>query len=215
MAYELHDSAQLVLETLTWDLRIATVEQLQQILNARLRRPTSARSVIRQLHRKGFAETVWSVVALPEITSPLLAWAPPLPAPSFGSLAWILEERWARVRPQRISLCWATRRAALHTAGVACFQRRASQVEHDLGTAAVYTHLWQSRGLLHCEWVGEDILRRDYASSSRWLTKIPDAALFSDGEVQRVIEFCGQYSIKRLRRFHAHCQKHRLAYQLW
>ena len=64
-------------------------------------------------------------------------------------------------------------------------------------------------------WVGEDILRRDYAPRERWLSKIPDAAIYQNEQLQYILEFGGQYSVNRLRRFHQHSQECRLSYILY
>ena len=66
------------------------------------------------------------------------------------------------------------------------------------------------------QWVGEDILRRDYAPYCSSLKSIPDGAFVSDGQVLRVIEYGGQYTTERLRRFDAHFhRKHGIPYEIW
>lgn len=46
--------------------------------------------------------------------------------------------------------------------------------------------------------------------------KNPDAFLMKvDGQVNRVIESAGRYSLKQLESFHQHCQTAELPYELW
>lgn len=192
-----------------------TLEQLQTIAAAWFSPRIKVAGSVRHLIQAGHVETTPTVIAVPQVVGHLFAWQPGMPAPDYQSLAWTLEKRWKSVRPQRATLCWATEKAARLTAGVAGFSRHSLQMDHDLGTAACYTLLWQTHPHLAANWIGEDILRRDYASRERWLRKIPDAAIYRNGQVQLLIEFGGQYGVERLRRFHQHCQKHRLPYQLY
>ena len=215
MAKIIGQSEGVLLETLTWCLRCATREQLQRIMAVRFSSTLAVAGVIRRLTQNEEIESRSTVVAFPEITKPLFTWSPRQSPPNFHALAWKLEKRWKAVRPRRAILCWATKKGAHRTGGVACFPERATQVEHDLGTAAVYTHLCQSQPPMAEGWVGEDILRRDYAPRERWLSKIPDAAIYQNEQLQYILEFGGQYSVNRLRRFHQHSQECRLSYILY
>jgi hypothetical protein len=48
------------------------------------------------------------------------------------------------------------------------------------------------------------------------MKKIPDGAIVVNDEIVRVVEFGGQYSATRLRRFDAHFyRKHGIPYDLW
>ena len=59
-------------------------------------------------------------------------------------------------------------------------------------------------------------LRRDFAAGSPLLSQIPDAALVCEDRIVRVVEFGGQYSARRLRRFDRHFfQKHSMPYEIW
>ncbi len=210
-----HHVDSLILEMLTWSVRCITLEQLQSILTARLSQNVSAAHGVRRLLQSQQIETTPAVITVAEVASPLLTWRPGQDAPRYQKLAWPLEKRWKSVQPRRATLCWATEKGARRTAGIAGFSCRSVQMDHDLGTSAAYTRLWHTSPTVASGWIGEDILRRDYAPRERWLRKIPDAAIYREGRVQLVIEFGGQYSVERLRRFHEHCRDHRLPYQLW
>jgi len=208
-------SENMILETLTWCVRCDTREQLQSISSVRLSGSRDVAGAIRRLKQNGEIEFRSAVVAFPEITKPLFTWSPRQAPPNFHALAWKLEKRWKAVKPRRGILCWATKKGAQRTGGLACFPERSTQVEHDLGTASVYAYLCRTQPLLSEGWVGEDILRRDFAVKERWLSKIPDAAVFCDERLQYVIEFGGQYSVNRLKRFHQHCRNFQLPYILY
>ena len=173
------------------------------------------RQVIRRLAIAGLVDFTTTAAVFPEVNEPLWTWTPADVAPPYDSLAWQLERRWREIRPRRVTICWATKKAARLCGGTASFSQHLSQLEHDLGTASVLTRLHESRPSDAAHWIGEDILRRHYAAGQRWLRKIPDAALIEDGRVLVIIEFGGQYPAIRIRRFHEHCQKHRLTYELW
>jgi hypothetical protein len=151
-----------------------------------------------------------------EVTDPIATRSPGGLVPDFGALAWQLELRWRTVKSRRVTVCWATSRAARLYGGMATFDRRSSQLEHDLGTASVLVRLHETRPELADQWVGEEILRRDFAPQSRSMKKIPDGAIVLNDQIVRVVEFGGKYSATRLRQFDAHfCRKHRIPYDLW
>lgn len=210
-----HHVDSMILEILTWSVRCITLQQLQSVITARLSPKTSAAHGVRRLLQSQEVETTQTVITVTELVGPLFTWRPGHGAPCYAKLAWALEKRWKSVQPRRATLCWATEKGARRTAGIAGLSRRSVQMDHDLGTAALYTRLWQINPSLAQHWVGEDILRRDYVPRERWLRKIPDAAIYWEDQVQLVIEFGGQYSVERLRRFHEHCRNHQLPYQLW
>jgi hypothetical protein len=86
------------------------------------------------------------------------------------------------------------------------------QVEHDLGTAAMFFRRNELDSSNWDQWLGEDILRQ----TARRRQPIPDAAHCStDGMIRLAIEFGGAYSADRLRRFHLHCRRCSLPYELW
>lgn len=209
-------AADLVLRESTWSVRVLTTEQLQRMLDARHGSSVSVRSLVRRLQSQGLVSLAHVAAAFYEVTDPIATRSRGGPAPDFGALAWQLELRWRNVKSRRVTICWATSRAARLYGGLATFERRSSQLEHDLGTASVLVRLHETRPELADQWVGEEILRRDFAPQSRSMKKIPDGAIVSDDEIVRVVEFGGQYSATRLRRFDAHFhKKHGIPYDLW
>ena len=161
-------------------------------------------ALVGRLANSGLLQSNTTALTFIEASAPLWIWQPGEFRPDYHGLAWQLEKRWQRAHPRRLTICWATDRAARLFGGVAEFSKRASQVEHDLGTASVLAQLYEEHPELAARWVGEMILRRDYAPRQRWLRKIPDAAILDDDRPVTLIEFGGQYSVEHLRRFHRH-----------
>ena len=176
----------------------------------------SARSLVYRLRARGLEALCRTVATFYEAVEPICVWNPGQPPPDFGALAWLLEKRWRNVKTHRVTICWATPRAARLFGGLANFAGRASQLEHDLGTASVLVRLHQTRPEVTADWVSEDILRRDFAPACPALKKIPDGAIVQRNRIIRVAEFGGQYDAPRLRRFHSHFgKKHGIGYDLW
>jgi hypothetical protein len=208
-------SANLILEILTWKVRVLTIGQVRRIIQVGRRQPPSVAAVLNGLVAAGLLETQKVVLVVVEPAQPLYTWMPGDCEPAYGRILWQLEKRWRRTEARRTTICWATETAAHQFGGVAEFRNRASQVEHDLGTAAVFTRLHEIGSSLAARWIGEMILNRDYGRRTAWLKKRPDAVIFDNGVASKMIEFCGQYSIRRLRRFHCHCRRYALPYDLW
>jgi hypothetical protein len=205
-----------VLRELTWRVRVLTVEQIARILAARHRGSVSVRSLIQRLQAERLISTDYVAAAFHEAIEPIASRQSDDAAPDFGALAWRLERRWREAISRRVTICWATSRAAGLFGGITVFTRRASQLEHDLGTASILVRLHETRPEFADQWVGEDILRRDFAPYCRSLQKIPDGAIVLDDAIVRVIEYGGQYSASRLRRFDSHfCKKHGIPYDIW
>lgn len=209
-----------VLYVLTWGVRVLTVEQVQRMLDARCEGFgygfVSARSLVRRRQAQGLVNLAHVAAAFYEVTEPIVSRSPGAHAPDFGALAWQLELRWRNVQSRRVTICWATPRAARLYGGLATFDHRSSQLEHDLGTASVLVRLHEMQPKRAEQWVGEEILRRDFAPQFPSMKKIPDGAIVRNEAIVRVVEFGGQYSATRLRQFDAHfCNKHRIPYDLW
>ena len=204
------------LRELTWRVRVMTTEQLGRLLVARCAANVSTRSLTQRLGARGYMEVERAAAAFHEVHDPLVYRLPNGPAPDFAALARKLATRWQNVNTRRVTLCWATPAAARLLGGLAAFAARSSQLEHDLGTASILVRLHETRPQLADCWIGEDILRRDFAVGSPLLSQIPDAALICEERIVRVVEFGGQYSARRLRRFDTHFfQVHRIPYEIW
>ena len=216
MNVQLTSPAGLVLHKLTWDARVFTLDYLQRILDEKAPGANSAENIVRRLVADRFASMDRTAVAFHEATEPIYTRAPHQPAPPYDALAWQLDRRWREVETRRVTICWATSRGARLCGGMAAFAKRALQLEHDLGTASVLVRLHETQPELAADWVGEDILRRDFAPWSPALKKSPDGAIVRHDQIIRVEEFCGQYSAARLRQFDSHFFiKHRIPYTLW
>ena len=211
----LNEIVMIVLDVLALRTRVATEEQLGRIVAARCAGKPSIRTVMKRLKSAGLvngrlisAAFIESIVPLVEVDFhdfPL----------DFQTIARRLAERWRNVRSRRVTVWWATERATNFLGGAASLPRHATQIEHDLGTTSILARLHETQPDAVAQWVGEDILRRDYAPMCRCFSKVPDAALIRDDVVLKFIEFGGQYSADRIRKFDQHCQKHRLPYSLW
>jgi hypothetical protein len=149
---------------------------------------------------------------LPQLTRSIVTWQPGEPAPAFGPIAWKLQNRW-KCGPRITTIIMASRRTANLFGGRARGRLKHSfQVTHDLGVTAMYLHLLQSQPDQAAQWIGEDLL-----SPFRRRTMLPDAVL-ADHPAERprlALEFGGAYDKRRLVRFHRHCQRQALPYEVW
>jgi hypothetical protein len=194
----------LLLEVLTWKLRVVAIPQLRGVCNAE-------RAVKRLLRNRWLREED-VLVRLLTLEQPLVIWQPGMPAPDFSSLSWQLESRRHRTEPAIVRVIWASPRAQRLAGGCSGQLRQPFQIEHDLGTAAVFFRRNELDPSNWGQWVCEDILRQ----SARRRQPIPDAALCStDGMIRTAIEFGGAYSADRLRRFHRQCHRCAIPYELW
>lgn len=209
-------AAGFLLQELTWKVRVVTTRQVEYMLNARFKETGSARSVLQRLRSDGLICCWRTAVAQHEASHPIASRLGGEPPPDFGALAWLLEKRWRDAATCRVTICWASARAARLLSGVTKFDRRAAQLEHDLGTASVLVRLHETRPELADQWIGEDMLRRDFAPGCAVLKKTPDAAIVAGRRIVRVIEYGGQYPADRLRQFDAHFYgKHNIPYEIW
>ncbi|WP_145944461.1 hypothetical protein [Fuerstiella marisgermanici] len=126
--------------------------------------------------------------------------------PALDSLTLVRRNQACR-RPRLVN--WAAPKAAHLTAGVSGWGRQPLQIEHDLGTTAMYvsSRPYQSEVI----WYGEDIVRRRFSGVKK---KVPDALLVDRRDnILKVMEFGGQYSRKRLEDFHRTWQPY--PWEIW
>ncbi len=203
-----------VLETLTLRVRIATEVQLHRLpANAGNSRRWLSEQ-LRRLQRRGLVARHRMALRLLSVERPLLTWEPGDAAPAWGPFVWQFEKRLSALRPETVAVYWPTRRAADMFGGTVPRLSRCEQFEHDLGVTDVF--LVRQRQTPHSQerWISEDLLRRRFAGPL--LRRVPDAAIVApDGTVSRLIEFGGQYSVQKLKAFHAHCRRQALPYELW
>ncbi len=141
---------------------------------------------------------------------PLAKWRVGEDAPNFGSLVVTIRSRWqsapTKLTPIYLAGPSAARMLGYRTIGTL---KRPLQASHDLGLAGVYLAVRRDRHQLAMFWYGEDIAPKQLGS-------VPDAIYIDgDGNTELAFEFCGLYSVNRLRTFHRHCAERRLSYELW
>ncbi len=211
----LKHAARIVTDTLTRRSRTAADEQLQRIVDICASREVSVRSVATRLKKAGLLQSRRVSVAYPAPAEPLVPCALCQEPLDFHALAYQLEKRWRLVVPRRVNIWWATEKAVSLLGGTACFPKYTTQLEHDLAVTEILVRLHETDPDAASQWVGEDILRREFRSLEPCLAKIPDGALIRDGRPVRFFELGGQYSPERLRRFQEHCRRHRIPFELW
>ncbi len=193
-----------ILNLLTWRVRLATGPQLVEFAGSAARP--------RKLHQAGLLAKASVVVAVPTLVQPLASWFPGEEPPDFPALAWKLLQRRRSTPALRVPIFWATSRAVGISGGVGGRIRQPVQIEHDVGTTAIFLR----RRLLAPDeaqrWIGEDI----YRSLSARTGKVPDALVCSaSGMPERAIEYGGAYATGYLRQFHQHWSGQRLPWEIW
>ena len=215
------DIDSIILETLARRVRLATTEQLTAVVQILADKNVTERQVRNRLRRlKQSQDITQRRVALKvfEVVDPLFRWRPGDPFTEADAIAWSAARRIAGTSPRVCTLYRVTQKGArLHGAGGVTPRRQPTQMEHDLGcTAMLIAKLRHDRNVSD-RWTGEDEIRRYFQPLHPILfRKIPDAALIQENDqVERFLEYCGQYSAKRILRFHRHCQRHRMPYELY
>ena len=202
---------QLLIQTLAIKLRLMSLQQIAntffggQIANASRRLKTLEHGRYMLRHR-----TV--VRHLPAPKEPLVAWTPGQDTPQFTKTVYMLGRRWIG-RPTRLTSLYLVGPRASAALGLKPHQRlpHVLQASHDLGLAATYLHFLENRPELAMHWVGENSMNTNPREG-----QVPDAIIANtDQTLSMAIEFGGQYTAKRLHRFHNHCKKRRLTYELW
>ena len=200
--------------TLTHCVRVATGSHLRRLPQNADKSASWIAKQLRRLRRLGLIEHKRMAMRLFAVDRPLFTWEPGTPPPNYGALVWQFEKRLRALKPQVVTVYWATRRAADMFGGTAPRLGHGGQFEHDLGLTEVY--LARARHDLDSVacWIGEDLLRQRF--SGPLLRRVPDAAISGpDGTITTFIEFCRQYPVKKLKGFHAHCRRHAIGYELW
>ncbi len=141
---------------------------------------------------------------------PLATWCVGEEVPNFESVVVTIRKRWQSA-PTKVTPVYLAGPVTTSLLGYRATGRlkRPLQASHDLGLAEVYLTVRQDRPHLAKFWFGEDIAPKQLGS-------VPDAIYINgDGKTSLAFEFCGLYSVKRLRAFHHHCAQRRLRYELW
>jgi len=149
--------------------------------------------------------------SLPRLTQPLAVWTPGESEADFGKLSYVLKHRFNfAATSSRIYI--ATAKAANRYGGIGERPPRNSETSHDLGLAQVYLELRLRIVSENADWISEGKLASKRGALG---TKLPDAVIRRRGGDETVIEFGGEYSKKKLREFHLHCEKNSLGYEVW
>jgi hypothetical protein len=209
----LEAAGEATLTLLTRQVRVATSSQLQRYYTTLGFTESPVMRVLRKSERLGLLACSSLCLALPTWEGPLFSWSVGDGHPVFGPLAWLLNKRYAQAPARIIQVFHATERGAEITGGTGGPIRQPDQVEHDLGTTAIFVHHHAQSTAATDDWVSEDLLRRDY--QHLFPRKVPDAALISNNRIMRVFETGGQYSVKRLKAFHRYFAERKVPYEIW
>jgi hypothetical protein len=127
-----------VLEFLTWQVRLASDAQVQQMLNAQSGPSCQASRALRQLATAGLIHRERIFAAVPVLSQPLCCWFPGQRMPNLSSLAWRLLVRNEQANRCQVQVNWASLVATNVTAGSTGWRRQPLQLQHDLGTTAMF-----------------------------------------------------------------------------
>ena len=188
----------LIVDTLTWRIRIVTDVQLAK------------------LKPDGDLESFSLPTYVLALEAPLYCWEPERSdEPSYWEICWAAKKRLSKRRSDNVTIFHATQMAERQFGGVGGKIRQPFQIVHDLGTASVFVaHMLSGEFEAELQWVSEDVIRRYFRFLN--LKKIPDAAILDNEKVSTVIEFVGRdYTPIQLRRFHRYWKKRQIPYQIW
>ena len=200
-----------LLETLTRRVRLLTVRQIAVHWWPDARSQCQTRRRIERLAAARLVE-VHRINAHPllPITKPLFTWKPGDDEPNCERIAVTCQDRWTQPA-MSMTVCVAAPLAANLFGSTACSIPLREHRNHDLRLACVYATYRSQRPQLAALWTGEHALPK-----AGYRIKDPDAFLCAaDGQVVRVIESAGRYSVAQVESFHEHCAEHDLPYELW
>jgi hypothetical protein len=143
--------------------------------------------------------------------------APEMPSPDFGALAWELAKRWEQVEPKPVTFYGASDLAAKRYGRVLGSSLKSpAQLGHELGVAGVFLKLAHHFPLLASAWIPEEVIAR----ASGIGAKVFDAYLVDSTSTPAIaIDFAGpSYAASggaRLRELHECATERALPYELW
>lgn len=200
-----------LIETLTCRVRLLSLTHVHRGWAAQFGCSAAIAGTISQLVDVGLiVGDVWHLPPSPIGKQPLAVWKPQQTAPDLRQIAAVVQARWNEPM-QAIPVVAATHKAARLFGSSAGGLPPANHRNHDLLLADVYVRYLTTEPQVAAMWHGEDAV----GIAERGV-KNPDAFLMQvDGQVNRVIESAGRYSLKQLESFHQHCQTAELPYELW
>ncbi len=208
--------SEFLMRVLTRQVRAVTLDQATRIVDSNELPKASVRPLMASLIEMGVIETFPMVVAYPRVQGRTLLWHKHRETPDHEKTRWQLSRRWAEVEPVSSTVYWATSKAEQFYGGVAGMLNHTGQIEHDLGTAEVLTLAYERKRKWAADWIGEDLLKREYPQIAQQLKAMPDAVtLEAHSEIFKAIEFGGQYTTERLQRLHGAFASREIRYELW
>jgi hypothetical protein len=208
--------AELLMRVLTRQVRAVTLDQVTRIVGAAEASKSSVTSLLASLLDVGTIQTSQIVVAYPRVRERLVLWHKRRKAPDHEKTRWQLLRRWSEVEPVATPVYWATPEGERLHGGVAGLLNHTWQLEHDLGNAEVLTLAYEQKRNWASDWVGEDLLNREYPGLVKQLQAMPDAVTLDDHEsIFKAIEFGGQYSVRRLKHLHDAFAHRSIRYEIW
>lgn len=200
-----------LIESLTCRIRVLSLNQIQQGWRQQLGPAKAVLETIELLVKAGLLQgDVWTVQASPINGRPICHWSQGNETPDLIPVHQVIQERWNHPR-MPTPVVAATHRAARLFGSSTGGLPPANHRNHDLLLSEVYLRYRDALANTGVIWVGEDAM----VLAERGI-KNPDAFLVNkEGEVVRVIESAGKYSISQLESFHKHCESEQLAYELW
>jgi len=203
----LRDNA--ILEALALRVRLLSLGQITKVFfndNAK-----GAHRRMTQLAKSNFVKPVRILArTTPRQQQPIFVWELTQPQPRFQAIVVQLRSRWLTA-PTRMTTVYLQGQATAKLFGAKAIGklRHIFQASHDLGFAETFLLFLATRPEDAKRWMKEDLPRKA-------LGQIPDGLIVDSNRVPiRAIEYCGLYPAVRLKRFHIHCAKMRLPYELW
>ena len=145
-----------------------------------------------------------------QLDSPLFDWHQGQPAPPFDDVASYLRRR-ARTEAKVMPVVTAETKALRFFSQMEQRTLKLTQVTHDLHVSEMFLHHFEAGCDVYRDWVGEDCLPRPWPLRER-----PDALLCDEhGQVNRALEYGGEYTVQRLAKLHQGFVKINLPYELW
>jgi len=200
-----------LIETLASRVRVLSLKQIHQGWPEMQASPQGILPTVNRLVQAGLLIGDIRKLQEPPITElPLCNWSPGYPKPNFELLKNHIQSRWDGP-PLSMPIVAATQKACNLFGSSAGEIPPLTHLNHDLLLAQVHIQYRCQQPELCENWLGEDAVEM-----AEHGIKNPDAFLFdSNGNVARVIESTGNYSLKQLESFHHHCQVSDLPYELW
>lgn len=169
-----------------------------------------------QLCREGLLARHRAMARVGEV-SLFYHWAPGMPVPEFGALAWELAKRWERIEPEPVTFFSASTRAAKHYGGVIEHPLKSpAQISHDLALGHLFLKLAHLSPLLASAWVPEAVIARSRGHGE----KVFDAYIVDSTATPALgIDVAGaSYAASngaRLRELHEDSAARGIPYEIW